>query len=521
MATNAAQSAAKTVADPLAIFEDLEPLWKKCRAVCGGQRLVKSYDDHLDIATFDNLLIPFSPSMSTAQYAFYRAEAELPGITAQFARMLVGGLLRKKPILRVPTGFPEKAQSWLVNELGQDESTLVSFLDDLLWEEIQTSRAWVYVDHPQVLDADDMSPEERELLKPYPVIWEAEFVINWRVSRDTFGRSVLDRVVTKGYVEKFDENEFHADYVETVWVHELDEAGHYRIRVFEREDKTQEVPIVNNNMAVVHDGKVFVEGDPIENIRVNGEPLDFIPAWPLNGAVEPIEPVLLPIVDKEVALYNKISRRNHLLYGAATYTPWIKSDMTDDEFDKAVEQGLGTWMRLQKDDEIGVLKAPSDALSDMDRSIVSSIEEMAKLGIRMLSPETAQSGVALQLRNASQTAQLGSLNNRVSSTMKQVFALLLNWRYDKEVSPSDIEFNMTEDFDQTPLGADWLRLATEWYQEGLIPRSVWLNILKRNDMIEPEYDDEMGLKEISDGLDVVNPRVDDGYADRFLKDGSG
>jgi hypothetical protein len=122
---------------------------------------------------------------------------------------------------------------------------------------------------------------------------------------------------------------------------------------------------------------------------------------------------------------------------------------------------------------------------------------LAKLGIRMLSPETEQSGVALELRNAAQTAKLGSFSNRVSSIMEQVIALMIFWRYNIQFKLSDIHFNLSEDFNPTPLGADWLRLATEWYEKGLIPRSIWLEMLKLNDMIPPDYDDEEGKKEIA------------------------
>ena len=145
MAVNAAQASVKTVADPNASYESLKPLWTKSRAVCSGERFVKDYDASIDTARFNNLLIPFSPTMTQQQYDFYRAEAELPGITAQFSKMLVGGLLRKKPILTLPKDVPADAQDWIMNQFGKDDSSLTSFLDQALWEGIQSSRAWDFV----------------------------------------------------------------------------------------------------------------------------------------------------------------------------------------------------------------------------------------------------------------------------------------------------------------------------------------------------------------------------------------
>ena len=115
----------------------------------------------------------------------------------------------------------------------------------------------------------------------------------------------------------------------------------------------------------------------------------------------------------------------------------------------------------------------------------------------MLTPEVAQSGVALDIRNAAQTAQLGTLNAKVSSQMSSVIAFMINWRYGTELKASDIKFSMSSDFNPTPLGEGWLRLVTEWYQAGLIPRSVWLQILKQNDIVPPKYDDALGQQEIT------------------------
>ena len=517
-AINAAQASVKTVADPNALYESLKPLWNKSRAICSGERFVKELDGVIDINRFSNLLIPFSPSMSQQQYDFYKAEAELPGITAQFSKMLVGGLLRKQPLLQLPEGVPKEAHDWIMNAFGRDDSPMSAFLDLALWEEVQTSRAWVFIDYPNIPEAESLTQEELNKYKPYPVLYSAESIINWRVNQDKYGVSRLNRVIVRGFSESYEDNEFHPVYKDTCWVHELDEAGNYQIRVFKRKDNTTNLPVVSGQQVKDPSSQkiVFELEDTITNIMSNGERLKEIPAWPLNGNVEPSEPMLSPIVDKEIALYNKLSRRNHLLYGASTYTPVIISDMSDEDFDDVVSGGLGTWIRLRQGDDAKVLETPTAALQDMDRAIAASIEEMAKLGIRMLTPESAQSGIALEIRNAAQTAQLGTLNNKVSNVMRQVICFMINWRYDLDLKPSNIDFSLSADFNPIPLGADWLRLATEWYQQGLIPRSIWLQILKQNDIVPPDYDDAEGQQEIN-GDPMLNKPADQAYSDKIKK----
>ena len=498
---NAALAPLKTVGDPNAVYESLKPLWLKSRAMCSGERFVKDLDEFVDTSSFSNILIPFSNTMTQEQFNFYKAEAELPGICAQFSKMIVAGLLRKEPNIVFPNDTDGFLKDWILNEFGNDEAPILSFLDDALWEEVQ-AKSWLVVTYPTVHKPEAMDKADYAKLKPSPVLYKADAVINWTVGKDEFGKSMLTRIVIRGYTEKFTDNEFHPIFVDTVWVHELSASKQYQVRKFERNEPEVTIPIVNGqkiqqpekNKAHFEQVKVFT---PI----YHDEPLNFLPVWPLNGSIEPTEPMLQSIIDKEVALYNKMSRRNHLLYGAATYTPTISSDMSPEAFEDIVNGGLGSWIHLRQGDSASILDTPTAALSDMDRAITANIEELAKLGIRMLTPESNQSGVALELRNANQTARLSTLNNKVSGVMRQVIAFMVNWRFDLDIKPNDIKFEMSNDFSNAMFGEGWLRLATEWYQTGLIPRSTWLQLLKQNDVLPPEYNDEDGRMEITNDLE--------------------
>ena len=39
---------------------------------------------------------------------------------------------------------------------------------------------------------------------------------------------------------------------------------------------------------------------------------------------------------------------------------------------------------------------------------------------------------------------------------------------------------------------------TEWYEGGIIPRSLWLQIARNNDIIPDNYDDKEGQAELRD-----------------------
>jgi hypothetical protein len=216
----------------------------------------------------------------------------------------------------------------------------------------------------------------------------------------------------------------------------------------------------------------------------------------------------MPLIDREIALYNKISRRNHLLYGAATYTPVVQSDMADEEFEDLVNSGLGSWLRVRKDESISVLETPTGALADMDRAIEATVSEMAKMGIRMLSPEQAASGVALEIRNASQTAQLGTLNAKISGTLQEVIAFMVNWRYDTDYTGNDVVFQLSSDFSPMVGGEGSMRLISEWYSSGIISRDTFISVAKYNDFLPMDYDDEEAVQQIQTDP-LVNQTPDD------------
>ena len=471
-----AKATIKTVATPCDAYEDKVALWEKCRAICGGEEAAKDHDAFVHQPK--NFLIPFSPTMSQKQFNLLKQEAELPGVSAEFSRLLVAALLRKEPEVILPDDAPAGALEWIRGEFGSDGSPLVTYMDTILLEEIITSRGWTFIDYDGEL--------------AYPILYRAESIINWR-----FNSVELTQVVVLASEEVAGKSEFHPDYKSVVFVHELVD-DKYQVRKFVMEEKSKEW---------------HVEGEPDVPLK-NGQPLDYIPAWPNNGEIDPDDPFLLTIINKEIALYNKITRRNHLLYGASTYTPYLEGNCDDPEFQKIVSSGLGAWLKIPEGCKLNILQTPTEALTDLDRAIASGFEELAKLGVRMLSPETSQSGVALQLRNASQTAKVGTLNTRISVIMSQVVATMVNWRYRTDYKPDQIKFSLQSDFNSYIQGEGWLRLATEWYENNLIPRDIWLQLLRQNNVLPDDYSDDMDkTNEVVDKFTTFSDKLDKGKAD--------
>jgi hypothetical protein len=404
--------------------------------------------------------------MEPEQYALLKSESELPGISSQFLKMVVGGLLRKEPAIEISPDTPE-ILDWFKESLTIDNLPLMGFLEQCIEEELQSSRGWVSVNYPSVSENAfiNMDVKDRAKVRPYPILWSAEEVINWRFTKDRFGKEVLEAVYILGITEDYTEDRHKPEEVKTIWLHEIID-GVYQVSTF-REDQ---------------------EAVKVEYPRANGKPLPYLPFWPLNGNLKKGRPLLETIVDKEAVLYNKLTRRNHVLFTAAAFTPVVFADITQEEFEKLTDSGIGSWLFVPSSQgRIDTLKSPTDALVDMDRAIASNIEEIAKLGVRMLTSNVAnESGIARRLQDSPQTATISSLSAKLGSTLSQVFSELASWHFNK---PIVVEMKLSSDFDDYVIGESWLRLATEWYENGHIPRDVWVNLLKKNDVLETEYDD--------------------------------
>jgi len=503
-----------SVGTPSYQYDSIRSTWAKCRAVVRGQEAVKAHDEIVHDIDHDgnkrNILLPFSPTMDQNQYNFYKDEAELPGVTAQYARSMTGALLRKESNLELPDEIPETLRiemiDWIRHRFTSDNQSLFHFLDDAVWEEMQTSYSWIYVDVPSVSpeETENMTPKQANYVKPYPSLISAENVINVIEGyHPVTGLPAMTRFITRFYTPVYkNDNPWHPTLVSTVRDHYIDREGFLVVDEYRKENNStataQGGEITDNSLKPGKEGIEETGYELYETFKPQqfGKRLARIPAWPLDGETHIEEPILLTFVNREIGLYNKISRRNHLMYGAATYTPIFIGDIEEGEQQKIASQGLGTMMFLPSGVTADVLTPPTAALSDMKDSIEQTLEELAKLGIRMLAPETTESGIALELRNSSQTATLGTLNMKISNTMRSVIAFMINWRYDLELTAEDIDFAMSKDFSPQAQGEDGMRLVTEWYQMGLIPRSVFINIAKENDFIPGDYNDEKGVSEI-------------------------
>ena len=471
---------------------DLYELWRRARAVVEGESAVKDLDNIVDTNNFTNLLIPFNDTQVQAQYNFYKAEAELPGLVSQYVRIIIGGLLRKEPSLTVTKpelntkGLTEEAINLLQandtpadviyksikENLVSENNGILSFILRILEEELITSRSAVTI---ALRNPDSVT--EKNLLA-YPVFWKAEEIINWQTEDET-----LTRVVFSYEVEEQTQDQYDFNNVTYYQDHFINSTGTYQVDTYRETGVTAE----SNSGFQLFDSVVP---------ELNGETFNYLLVWFMNDSIEPIIPILTPMVDTELSLYNKMSRRNHLLHGAAAYTPVVMSTMSPEDFDAVVSGGLGSWIKLDENAKITTLTVPTDVLSDMEKAITQGVEKLGRMGVNLLMGNDKMTNVsssALSVRLSPQVAQLGLLNTKISTNLSEILTLLVKWNFNEDVT---VDFNLSADFNSTPVNSDLLRILGEFYTSSVIPRYLFIEILKANDIIPESYDDERGQEAI-------------------------
>ena len=471
-------------------YTELAPIWGRNSACLEGQAAAKAHDKTL---THDQstLLVPFSTRMQQDQWDFYLHEAELPGIAEQFARTVRGGMLRKPVVIDPPEGADDTLEPWLRTRPGVAGEDLLAFLHAALWEELKTSRAWIYVNHPGDRDEPDGGPPA-----PYMELVKALELTDWHsgVHPLTGQTALLSATVCKT-VRIGTDNDGRPVHRDRMYVHELDSQGYYRVRVFQR-STTGALPGVDIP-GLVGFGDFEIVSTQTDITNAEGERLREIPLFPLNGLYDPLQPVFETFCNREIALYNKQSRKNHLLYGTATYTPVLKTDGDDSQAIRSLRtSGLGSLITIGQDDDLDVLQIDPAALDAWGTEIEAVIGQLAKMGVRMLAKEMDESGVAIELRNAGQTSQLAALSRAISQMLQRIFTFMARWRYGSDLEP--VKASLSPDLTSSGLGADEMRLLTEWYMAGVLDRPTWIAMAKANDFLPADYNDEGADQRIAD-----------------------
>ncbi|HKX79290.1 MAG TPA: hypothetical protein VJM34_12295, partial [Novosphingobium sp.] len=254
-------------------YDRMSPLWERCRDTVVGQSAIHAKGEKY---------LPKLKGEEPEEYAARVKRSDFFNATWRTISGLNGMAFRKEPVKELPGLLEGYSKDITMSGVNLD-----ALAEQVVEEVLETGRCGLLVDHPSMpenVSAITQATAESMGHRPFISFYPAESIRNWKFAR-VKNAWVLVQVVLgeSGEVAK---DEFTTEIEDRFRVLDLDEAGHYRQRVF-----------------VVRDGKdVLIEG-PIYP-AMNRQPLTYIPFAIIgrSGKGDQIdEPPLIDLVDKNIA----------------------------------------------------------------------------------------------------------------------------------------------------------------------------------------------------------------------------
>ncbi|WP_416355547.1 DUF4055 domain-containing protein [Aureimonas phyllosphaerae] len=448
-------------------YADRAPEWKEMRDTSRGARAVKEEGE---------TYLPM-PSGYRAQgdggtrmYGAYRIRAQFPEIVAPTVRGMIGVIHRTEAQIEMPD-----AMLGLWERATADGLALEAFHRRITSELLLTGRYSILA---------DAASTGSEL--PFLAGYSAEALINWSADRDFY---VLDESGLKreGF-EWRDQKRFR--------VLQLVE-GRYEVERYEGTEK---------------------EGDTLQPVAQGNKALDAIPfvvIGPLDLSVSPTEPPLIGVARAALAQYRLDADYRHQLYMSGQETLVIINGDAPEAIGAGVvitlHSGTGEDGKERTPDAKYV--GPQGTGIEAHRTAIQDERENAvSAGARLFdsAKKAAESGEALKLRYAAQTATLTSIAQASAQGLEKALrfiAIMLGQDPMKVVVKPNLDF-----LDSTLDPQAATALVTMW-QNGAISYATMYENLQRGEIASAERTAEEEQAQI-DKEDVDSDPVEAGLLDR-------
>lgn len=467
-------------------FKDSLSIWSKCRDVVEGQEAI-----HAAGTTY---LAKLS-KMTAPEYAAYVDRALFYNATQRTVDAMTGLLFRKAPELEVPTGM----EVWL-EDVDLRGNTLDTFVEDVADEILEVGRIGILIEHPQKITDEDsqttVAQAEALNLRPFMVRYKAESIISWgTVSIDN--QKVLNRVILEE-VEEIAVGEFTSSMSVIYRVLDLEpETGNYRQRVFVPDEAT---------------GDLMERGEPVFPMK-NGEPMKRIPfvfISPKGTDCDIVKSPILDLVNVNLSHYKSTATLEHGAHFTGCPTPVITGHSLS-EGEKLRIGSTEAWVFSEPEAEAFYLEFSGTGLKTVSDMLEAKEKKMATLGARMLAGDTshAETEEVHVIKRQGENSALASTSQAISDGIQKALKIMADWGGIE----SKINFSINKDFIASKMDAGSLVALIQALQTGSIPYSVFVENLKKGELIAPDVTVEELQEEISQ-------QAPTGGFDEELEDGS-
>lgn len=403
---------------------------------------------------------------NASRYMRYIQRAIFAAYTKRTHDAFLGMVFRKKPVIELP----EVMSDWQEDASGTGLS-LSQISKEVISFGAKAGRAALYVSYPAT--TDDMTAEQTANLQPVIRAYKASDIINWN-DEDTL-------IVLREQID-MEEDEFAQSQVEE-----------YQYRVLRlREDGAT---------SQIYYGEYISEELPL--IDGMGNRFEYIPFhWigTVNNDNKIDESLLEGVADLNIGHYRNSAdlEENCFIHGQATM--FISSEMAVEDWQRAnpngVEVGSNTGHFIGKSGNANLLQAEPNQVAD--NLMKRKEDQMMALGAAMVSGVTFQSATEAEINASTESANLVSLVDNVTSAMR--LAIIDAARYaGLELTEDDFIFELNKEFYPEGTDAQQLMAMVQLYDRGIVGDAELRQPLRNAGSIE-RTDEEIDEERANRGL---------------------
>ena len=462
-----------SVSTPHPEYAEHQYAWKRCRDVVEGRdallrqaRIWSRTNVRGSLFAVNSLFEEYIPRLSNQsdrEYLTYCERASWFGATGRTVDALSGLVMSKPPYIELPQPIEQYA-----DDITLSACSLREFAQQVVVEEISTTRVGILVDYPQgVPPGLSRGDAERLNIRPFARMYKAENILNWRTGIIN-GQQMLTMVVLTEMID-VPTGEFSADSQLRYRVLDLTPEG-YRVRV------------------MMGDGEVFSESFPL----MNGAPMAYIP-FVIVGGNEVRKPLLLDLVDTNIAHYRNSADYEHGLHFTGLPTPYVAGVQLPDGVSLQIGS-MSAWVFPDPAAKAEYLEFKGDGLKTLADAMLTKERRMAVLGARMLADEKrmAEASSTMEMRTAAERSLLAATAYDVSDALRRA----LNWMAEWVGVAPNCRFDLNVDFGAHRMEPQMLAQLVNAVQGDLMPMSVFIDNLRRGEIVRADVENEQYIAEL-------------------------
>lgn len=470
-------------------YTEFAKRWTLCRDAQEGQEQVKGKGITYLPPTRGMELDGMNPAeLGYRRYQAFKQRALFPEVFADTVNILVGTMNRQPATIQLPKAMEDM----------RDKATILGeSLDDVLRkvheQQLVTGRVGLHLDVP-------MEEVRRANMLPLLSIFDAEAIINWDDGK------VMDPTKQSLNLVVLDVSEDERDGF--TWTEQT------KYRVLQLGD------LHDNEATGTYLNGIFREAEGynlagMTEPTLSGKKLDQIPfvfIGPRDINIMPDLPPLLGLANRCFAIYAGEADLRNALHGSSEETLVTIGNMMsgeDDGDDDSIRVGTGARIAMAEGGDAKFIGPESRALQYQENNVKRDYEAANALSAR-LSQQGSQveSGDALRIRVAAQTANLASIARSAASGLEELLRIAAVWI---GANPDEVKIEANLNFADDPQPFEELNgMLTFKQRGGVISHRTMNDIMVKRDMTTRSLEEE--LEAIQEEQGLIPAEIADAFA---------